>query len=128
MFERAFDLREFEPRTPFTAAGFTIEARTVPHYTLAAVGFRVSHDGRTFVYSGDSGPGSELSELADGADLFLCEATLARGADEAEPRGHLAADEAVAAASGPVLLTHRPVELPPPDGAPLARDGLSVEI
>jgi ribonuclease BN (tRNA processing enzyme) len=128
MFERAFDLREFEPRTPFAAAGFTIEARTVPHYTLAAVGFRVSHDGRTFVYSGDSGPGSELSELADGADLFLCEATLARGADEAEPRGHLAADEAVAAASGPVLLTHRPVELPPPDGAPLARDGLSVEI
>ncbi|MBD0317377.1 MAG: MBL fold metallo-hydrolase [Thermoleophilia bacterium] len=128
MFERAFDLREFEPRVPFPAAGFTVEARPVRHYAVSAVGFRISHDGRTLAYSGDSGPASELAELAAGADLFLCEATLARGADEREPRGHLAADEAVAAASGPVLLTHRPVELPPPIGAPLAHDGLSVEI
>ena len=29
---------------------------------------------------------------------------------------------------GPILLTHRPVELPQPDGVPCAYDGLVVEV
>ena len=128
MFERAFDLREFEPGVPFDAAGFRVEARAVDHYTLQAFGFRVGHGGRTLAYSGDSGPGEGLAALARGVDLFLCEATLARAASEDEPRGHLDADEALAVADGPILLTHRPVELPAPDGVPLARDGLVVEV
>ena len=130
MFGRAFDVREYEPARPFQTGGFEVEARPVRHYKLLAFGFRVRdpESGRVLAYSGDAGPGSELSELASDADLFLCEATLARGDVEGEPRGHLAADEAVAAASGPVLLTHRPVELPSPDGVAIARDGLVVEI
>ena len=128
MFERAFDLREFAPGEAFAAAGFDVEPRRVPHFQLVAFGFRVSRDGRTLAYSGDSGPGPELGELARDADLFLCEATLERPDTEREPRGHLAADEALAVTDGPVLLTHRPVELPPPDGVALARDGLVVEI
>jgi ribonuclease BN (tRNA processing enzyme) len=79
-------------------------------------------------YSGDSAPGSEIAELARGADLFVCEATLADGVVDGPPRGHLSAQEALAAADGPVLLTHRPIELPAPDGVPLAYDGLKVEI
>ena len=128
MFERAFELREFEECEPFPAAGFVVEPRRVAHYGLAAFGFRLSHDGRTLAYSGDSAPTAELAALARGADLFLCEATLERGDRDGVPRGHLTADEALAAADGPVLLTHRPVELPVPSGVPLAHDGLVVEL
>ncbi len=130
MFENAFTLQEFEPSTTFVAAGFEIEPRRVLHFDLVAFGFRVREpvDGRLLAYSGDSGPAPELTDLAREADLFLCEATLERSDKEGDPRGHLAPDEALAAADGPVLLTHRPVELPPPDGVPIAYDGLVVEI
>jgi ribonuclease BN (tRNA processing enzyme) len=128
MFDRAFDLREFEPDVPFETAGFRVEGRRVNHYTLQAYGFRVTEDDRTLAYSGDSGPGDALATLARGADLFLCEATLERGSSEDEPRGHLAADEALAVADGPILLTHRPVELPSPEGVALARDGLMIDV
>jgi ribonuclease BN (tRNA processing enzyme) len=130
MFERAFDVEEFEPGTVFRAAGFEVEARPVPHYELGAFGLRVRDpaSGRLLAYSGDAGPGDDLAALARGADLFLCEATLERGDAESEPRGHLAADEARAASSCPLLLTHRPVELPAPDEGQVAYDGLVVEI
>ena len=50
----------------------------------------------------------------------MCEATLADGVVDGPPRGHLSAQEALAAADGPVLLTHRPIELPAPGDVPLA--------
>jgi ribonuclease BN (tRNA processing enzyme) len=130
MWERAFELREFAPGEPFEAAGFQVEAVRVRHYTMDAYGFRVrdSAGGRVLAYSGDSAPTEELSALARAADLFVCEATLADGSADAEPRGHLSVEEALAAADGPVLLTHRPVELPSPDGVPLAYDGLVMDI
>jgi ribonuclease BN (tRNA processing enzyme) len=130
MFERAFQLREFEPAIPFQAAGFEVEARRVPHYDLEAYGFRVSEptSGRVLAYSGDCAPTPELAALAARADLFVCEATLADASRDGPPRGHLTAEEAVAAADGPILLTHRPVELPAPDGLPLAHDGLTVDV
>jgi ribonuclease BN (tRNA processing enzyme) len=128
MFETAFDLREFDASTPFATAGFVVEPRRLPHYTLASFGFRVSENGRVLAYSGDSAPTVELSDLARGAHLFLCEATLADAARDGDPRGHLTAEEALAAADGPLLLTHRPVELPPPNGVALAHDGLVLDV
>jgi ribonuclease BN (tRNA processing enzyme) len=128
MFENAFEIREFEPGEPFTTAGFEVQASPLPHYDLTAHGFRVSHGGRTLAYSGDSAPTKQLAGLARGADLFLCEATLADATADGLPRGQLSAEEALAAADGPVLLTHRPVELPAPNGVPVAHDGLVVDI
>ena len=128
MFDRAFEVEEYPPDTPVEVAGFTLEARRVPHFVLPAYGFRVTCAGRTLAYSGDSGPGPHLNELADGADLFLCEATLEASDKEGKPRGHLSADEALAASSGRVLLTHRPIELPAPDGVAIAHDGLVVDV
>ncbi len=130
MFERAFDLREFRPGAESQVAGFALTALRVPHYGLEAYGFRVRDpDGGTVLaYSGDSGPGAELADLARGADLFLCEATLGEDSEDADPRGHLAAHEALAAADGPILLTHRPIELPAPDGTQVASDGLAVDL
>jgi ribonuclease BN (tRNA processing enzyme) len=128
MFESAFELHEFEPGKPFRAAGFEVEAHRLPHYTMEAYGFRVREGERLLAYSGDSAPTHELADLARGADLFVCEATLERPDKDGQPRGHLAAEEALAAADGPVLLTHRPVELPVPEGVRMATDGLVVDI
>lgn len=132
MFELTFDMHEYEEGRPFGAAGLEVTALRLPHYTLRTYGFRVSNGKRLLAYSGDSGPSERLAELARGADLFVCEATLERGELDGEPRGHLTADEAVAAfeASGArrLLLTHRPEELPLDGRLTLAYDGLEVEV
>jgi ribonuclease BN (tRNA processing enzyme) len=129
MFDEAFDLHEYEGATPTTIAGFELEAHRLPHYTMEAYGFRVGAGDKVLAYSGDCAPTPELKHLARGADLFVCEATLASGDKDGTPRGHLSAEEALAAADGPILLTHRPVELEPPSqGVSIAFDGLSVEV
>jgi ribonuclease BN (tRNA processing enzyme) len=132
MFDQTFVLRDYPEGEPFRAAGFTLLARRLPHYTLLTFGLRVTNGSRSLAYSGDSGPDDALAELARDVDLFVCEATLESGDRDGKPRGHLSADEAVAAfeASGArrLLLTHRPGELPLRDGLELAYDGLVVEI
>jgi ribonuclease BN (tRNA processing enzyme) len=116
MFEQSFKLREYEDGKEFETAGFEITPRRVLHYDLLAFGFRVSSNGKTMAYSGDTGPSDDLAELARDADLFLCEATLQEPNPEGGTRGHLAAREAKAAfeAAGAkrLLLTHRPKERP----------------
>ena len=132
MFERTFEIYEYRDEQPFHAAGLEVLPVRVPHYTLRTYGLRVSDGTRTLAYSGDSGPSERLAELARDADLFVCEATLERGDLEGEPRGHLSADEAVAAfrssAARRLLLTHRPDELPVEEGLELAYDGMELEI
>ena len=132
MFERAFELREYEEEEPFAAAGLDVVAIRLPHYQLRTYGFRVSNAQRTLAYSGDSGPSERLADLARGADLFLCEATLERGDRDAQPRGHLSADEAVDAfthsGARRLLLTHRPDELSLADGLELAYDGMELDV
>jgi ribonuclease BN (tRNA processing enzyme) len=132
MFERAFEVAEYESRTPFmAAAGLQLTAVPVEHYDIEAFGFRVEGD-RVLAYSGDSGPCPALGELAHDADLLLCEATLASGELDGPSRGHLAPDEVDAAAAAAhakrILLTHRPDERPAPPGSELAYDGLEIEL
>ena len=131
MFDRAFDVTEYEPRRPFTAAGLEVTAVPVVHYDIDAYGFRVQGD-RLLAYSGDTGPCDELVELARDADLFVAEATLERGDDDGPLRGHLAPDEAeaVAEAAGAkrLLLTHRPEERMLSASTELASDGLELEL
>jgi ribonuclease BN (tRNA processing enzyme) len=131
MLERAFQVAEYEPGTPFDTAGLSVCARKVVHYDIDAHGFRVEGE-RTLAYSGDTAPCAALDELARDSDLFVCEATLERGEDEAELRGHLSADEAIATADRAgtkrLLLTHRPQERSLPGGLELAYDGLSTTI
>src|SRR5215210_1666475 len=82
MFEKTFELYEYEDGKPFEAAGFTLLPVRLPHYTIETYGFRVSNETRTLAYSGDSGPSDRLADLADDVDLFLCEATLLSGDSE----------------------------------------------
>ncbi|MDQ3380636.1 MAG: MBL fold metallo-hydrolase [Actinomycetota bacterium] len=132
MFERTFELSEYQPDTPFQIGRLVVTPTRVPHYTLQTYAFRVEADERTIAYSGDSAPCAELVSAARDADLFVCEATLLRGELDGEPRGHLSLDEAVDAfeASGAkrLLVTHRPCELPVPENFELAYDGLALDV
>ncbi len=132
MFENAFRIEEYADGTAFTAAGSTVMPRRVLHYEMLAFGFRVSQNGTTLAYSGDSGPSEALAELARDADVFLCEATLLSPNPEGGTRGHLAAEEADEAfrASGAkrLLLTHRPAERPLENGYEQVYDGFELEL
>ena len=132
MFDRVFTVREYEPEEAFEAAGIEVTPMRLPHYTLETYGFRLSADGTTIAYSGDSGPSERLAELARESDLFVCEATLAHGDDDGQPRGHLSVDEALEAAEDAatrrVLLTHRPAELRCRPGSSAPTTGSSSEV
>lgn len=132
MFERPFDVSEFDGDTPFTAAGLEVTAVRLPHYGLETYGFRVTDGSSTLAYSGDTGPSDRLVELARDVDVFVCEATLEHGDADGSPRGHLSAEEAIAAheAAGArrLVLTHRPYELAAPVGVTLAHDGFAIEL
>jgi ribonuclease BN (tRNA processing enzyme) len=130
MFSEAFDLHEYTEGESFETAGFVVKPERVLHYDLLAFGFRASANGSVLAYSGDSGPSEALAKLADGADLFVCEATLLQPNPEGGIRGHLAADEALTAfeqaGAKRLLLTHRPQERPLDDGLEQARDGMEI--
>jgi ribonuclease BN (tRNA processing enzyme) len=132
MFATIFELREYADGVAFAAGGLEVTPLELPHYTLQTFGLRVSSGDKTIAYSGDSGPSRRLADLARDVDLFVCEATLERPEYDGAIRGHLSADEAVAAyrASGAkrLLITHRPHELPLDGGLEQAYDGLELDI
>lgn len=67
-------VEEIEPGQPRELCGFGVNTIVVRHPSGApATGVRVSAGGRTFAYSGDTGWTDALLDLADGADLFICE-------------------------------------------------------
>jgi ribonuclease BN (tRNA processing enzyme) len=125
-----FPVHEYEEETSFRAAGFDLIAYRMLHYALESYGLRVSDGNRTLAYSADSAPCDGLVELARGADLFLCEATLAQ--PEVGIRGHLTAEEALDASSAAgakrFVVIHRPDELPLPNGVERAFDGLQLDV
>jgi ribonuclease BN (tRNA processing enzyme) len=133
MFERVFRMQEYTDGEAFeTAAGLKVTPMRVPHYTIETYGLRVANTTATLAYSGDSAPSERLADVARDADLFLCEATLADGALDGEPRGHLSVAEAleVFESSGAkrLLLTHRPDELELPAGVERAYEGLALTV
>jgi ribonuclease BN (tRNA processing enzyme) len=125
-----FEVHEYAEGEPFEAAGFELVALRMPHYDVISYGFRVSANGSMLAYTGDSAPSPALAELGRDADLFVCEATLAR--PEPGLRGHLTLEEALeayeASSARRFLVVHRPTELPVPDGVELAHDGMELEV
>jgi len=71
---------------------------------------RWERDGASVTYSADTAPDERVVALARETDLFLCEATLLRGAVERGMRGHSSAAEAAAMAREAgvrrLILTH----------------------
>jgi ribonuclease BN (tRNA processing enzyme) len=132
MFERTFHIHEYEGGRPFEVGDLVVTAIRVPHYRLETYAFRVQGNSSLLAYSGDSAPAKELVAAARDADLFVCEATLVDADSDGQPRGHLSADEAVAAftASGArrLLITHRPEELDLTPELERAQDGLELDL
>ncbi|MFC0623009.1 MBL fold metallo-hydrolase [Kribbella deserti] len=118
---QAYDLPEdpgmteqlaFTTWSPVQEVGpFVVRTAAVIH-PVPAYAIRVEHEGRSLVYSGDTGPAAALVELARGADVLLCEAAL-RDEDPANPPElHLTASEAgehaQRAGVGRLIVTHVP--------------------
>ncbi|HEY2765570.1 MAG TPA: MBL fold metallo-hydrolase [Pseudonocardiaceae bacterium] len=105
------DVYDFRPFSgPIRIGALDIRVAPVDH-PCEAYAIRVGHEGRTLVYSGDTGPCESLVELATGADVLLAEASWPDRAEN--PRGvHLsgldAGKTAAAAGVGRLLITHVP--------------------
>lgn len=109
-FDATFAVCEYDPAAGLTIGDVRLTFAPLPHY-IPVWGIRCEAAGATLVYSADSGPAAALADLARGADLLLCEATLLRP-EPGDPRerGHLTAAEAGATAQAAgarrLLLTH----------------------
>ena len=93
--DRAFAVQEYRPGQVIRIGGATISLHGLRH-VVANCGIRIQGGPVTIAYTGDTGPGGELLELAHDADLLLAEATLA--VPDASGWGHLRATDAAEAA------------------------------
>ena len=77
-------------------------------HPVEAYGLRVEADGRSLVYSGDTGPTPALVDLARGVDVALFEASLLDGMEmpDVHMTGRQAAELAAQADVGTLVLTH----------------------
>lgn len=87
------------------------------HHAVPTIATKVAAAGRSLVYSGDTGPGGGVAELAADANVLLCEATLQGPAEDRDYPFHLTAAEAGALATqagvGKLVVTHVPPTLDP---------------
>jgi ribonuclease BN (tRNA processing enzyme) len=93
-----------------TIGPFTLETTEVDH-PVDTYALKVSHNGHSVVYSGDTGPCESLAQLAKGCDVLLAEASFLDGGDNPEHlhmSGRDAATIASAAGVGRLVLTHIP--------------------
>jgi ribonuclease BN (tRNA processing enzyme) len=103
-----FDFHEYEG--PIEIGPFVVEPMRVAH-PVPAYAFRVTANGHTLAYTGDTGPCDALDRLSEGADLLLAEASFHHGAAN-PPDVHLTGHQAgeVAARNGVprLVITHVP--------------------
>lgn len=105
-----FDVLEFQNGVTVELNGLTITPVHLDHPPIT-FGLRiVGPDGQTLVFSGDTAYCPELIELADGADVFLCEASWTHDPDHRPPHLHMSGVEAGRAATEAgvhsLVLTH----------------------
>jgi ribonuclease BN (tRNA processing enzyme) len=113
----AFDVQGIPPGTDLDIGPFRVRSFEMTHIGVQALGYRIETDGATLAYTGDSGPSEEVVKLADGADLFLCEATWKH--DDGLLPFHMSArqagEHAARAGAGRLVLTHIWPTLDPED-------------
>lgn len=102
-----YEFRELRPGT-LSIGPFTVTVDRVNH-PIETYGMRIEHGGRVLAYSADTAPCDALLRLAQGADLFLCEASYPDGGQN-PPDLHLtgreAGEAATKAAVSRLVLTH----------------------
>jgi ribonuclease BN (tRNA processing enzyme) len=107
---REFEFCEYGDRAPVVLGPLTLEVARVAH-PVESYAIKVTDQGRSLVYSGDTGPCDALVELAKGADLLLAEAAFREGQDNPQDLHMTGRDAAVAgvrAGVGRLVLTHIP--------------------
>jgi ribonuclease BN (tRNA processing enzyme) len=100
-----FAVRELASTTEL--GPFAVETVELPHYKTN-LGVRLTAPGVTVAYTGDSGPSADLPKLADGADLFITDATFQGPSPQTTPRYLMTSTEAARGARGAkrLLLAH----------------------
>jgi ribonuclease BN (tRNA processing enzyme) len=120
VFRSVLDLITVGPGDTVSVGGVTLTFGAAVHPVPALV-TRLKADGVSMTYSGDTGPGSDLVELAMRSDLLLCEASLAGERTDALYPYHLTAteagDTAAAAHVGRLVITHLAHTVDPPTAA-----------
>jgi ribonuclease BN (tRNA processing enzyme) len=108
-FHRVLDWRTVMPGERVRLGALDLAFAATRHQ-LPTLAVSLAAEGRRLVYSADTGAGGDLPALAAGADLLLCEASLAGGPGSPSWPYHLSATEAGALAReagvGRLLLTH----------------------
>ncbi|MET8528104.1 MBL fold metallo-hydrolase [Micromonospora sp. NPDC005172] len=107
--DTAYHLHGFTPGDDFDVGPFSLRTWSLPHWVPSA-GARISAGGTVLAYTGDTGPGPALVDVARDADLLIADATYV---DEIPDRhvGFLSSAAEVgryasAARTRAVLLTH----------------------
>jgi ribonuclease BN (tRNA processing enzyme) len=106
------DVFDFVPVGPgsFTLGPFEVTLARTAH-PIECYAIRLTVDGRSLVYTGDTGPCERVVELARGADVLLAEAAHPPGPglpDGLHLTGREAGEHAASAGVGRLLLTHIP--------------------
>ncbi len=106
--ESAFAVHELADGHQARVGALTLTSRAVAH-GIPAFAVRIEAEGRSLVYSGDTAPCANLTSLAEGCDVLLCEAESAEAPAEGEQVHHTpedAGDTAGAARVGRLIVTH----------------------
>src|SRR6266511_1310251 len=121
--EEAFQVHELRDRERVRLGPLDLTAVATFH-SVETYGVRASAPGATLAYSADSGPCDALYDLADGADLFLCEASWMErpdGARSIHMTPSLAGEWAARSDVRRLVLTHLRPGADPERAAELAR-------
>jgi len=109
--DESFDVETYDPATAHRLGNLEVRFARARHY-IPAYAMRVTHEGRSLVFSADTAPSPDVVALARGSDVLLCEATLEPGSVEVGERGHSTPAEAAAMAREAdvkrLVLTHYP--------------------
>ncbi len=111
---RLFDVREHTEGNPAQSGNLTMTAVPVTH-SVPTWGLRLTHEGATLAYSADSGACAALGTLANGADVFICEA----GSADPGAEYHCCPEEAAHAGrhAHRLVITHLAPGLSPADAS-----------
>ncbi|MFN8077630.1 MAG: MBL fold metallo-hydrolase [Kineosporiaceae bacterium] len=108
--DAVYDVREWTDGVAVRIGPLTVIPRRVRH-PVPTFGLRLEVAGRVLTYSADTDDCEALGELAEGADVFLCEASFVEGRDEVAGvhlTGRRAGAIAARAGVGQLVLTHIP--------------------
>jgi ribonuclease BN (tRNA processing enzyme) len=112
-FLKVFEIKTYDPAEKIQVGDATIAFAPTRHY-IPTFALRYQCDGTIVTYSADTAPDDNVAKLADGSDLFICEATLTANEVEHGMRGHSSAREAAEmgrkAGIDHLMLSHYPAE------------------